>query len=69
MTDPIENDDLDLALELANAQHQAMLRSKEIMKPCPHCEALPIIESKDAYGYPRATSLKHEEVCLDYVAD
>ena len=63
------DDDLDLALELATAQHRAVLKSKMIMAPCPHCYAIPVIEAKDVYGYPRATGWTHEEHCPDRAPD
>ena len=61
----MSDDDLDLALELARAQHRAMTKSKMVMEPCPHCYAIPVILTKDAYGYPRATGWTHGEHCPD----
>ena len=63
------DDDLDLQLEMATAQHRAMRRSKELMRPCPHCYAIPVIEAKDVYGYPRATGWTHQPGCPDWLAD
>ena len=62
-------DDLDIALELAEMQHTAMLRSKAIMAPCPHCYAVPQIEARDLYGYPKACGWTHEAGCPLFVAD
>ena len=63
------DDDLDLALELATLQHRAMVKSKMIMAPCPHCYSIPVILTKDAYGYPRATGWTHGKHCPDRVPD
>ncbi|TFC26992.1 hypothetical protein E3O55_13005 [Cryobacterium sp. MDB1-18-2] len=61
----MSDDDLDIALELATAKHQAMLRSKIIMAPCIHCYAVPVIERKDAYGFPSVTGWTHGDHCPD----
>jgi hypothetical protein len=65
----LNDDDLDIALELVTVQHQAMVRSKRLLEPCPYCHAFPSIEAKDVYGYPRATGMTHAEDCPDYVPE
>jgi hypothetical protein len=59
-----DDDDLDFELELAEAQHKKMERSKLLLQPCDHCGVLPTIEEKDLYGYPRTISHAHLEGCI-----
>lgn len=59
----------DIESEILDAQYRAMVRSRVLLEPCPHCGAIPKIEARDLYGYPRATGCTHEPTCFEFTAD
>ena len=59
----------DIESEMLDAQLRAARRAQVLMAPCPHCYAVPEIDARDEYGYPKATGWTHEQGCPDYVPD
>jgi hypothetical protein len=61
---PTPTDD-DLESEMLDAKLRAARRAQLLMRPCPHCYAVPKIDARDEFGYAKTLGWDHEVDCPD----